>query len=137
LSSWLGFVYTCLTPSSSQVATWNVGVWVKSNGSTAQYDTIVSSANFNVIVPTISVTSATYGGNCGAPAGNVTSQLAAACNGRTTCSYTIDYRVLGDPAPGCAKNYVAQWKCGTNPTVRSVTAPAEAGFGSVVTLTCN
>jgi hypothetical protein len=39
------------TPTSSQTGTWNVGVWVKNNGSTAQYDTIVSTPNFQVTVP--------------------------------------------------------------------------------------
>lgn len=87
--------------------------------------------------PVVNVVSATYGGNCGAAAGNVTSQLATACNGRSSCNYTVDYRLLGDPAPGCAKNYVARWQCGTNTTTFIATAAAEAGFGSVVTLTCN
>lgn len=36
------------TPSSSQVSTWNVGVWVKNANSTNPYDTIVGTANFNV-----------------------------------------------------------------------------------------
>lgn len=87
--------------------------------------------------PIVNVVSATYGGNCGAAAGNVTAQLAAACNGRSTCTYTIDYHVLGDPAPGCAKTYAAQWRCGTSATTYNATAAAEAGFGSTVTLVCN
>ena len=84
----------------------------------------------------ITVVSATYGGNCGAPTGNVTSALASACNDQGQCNYTVDYQVLGDPAYGCAKTYQAQYTCAADTTVHTVSAPAEAGFGSVVTLSC-
>src|SRR5882724_10806838 len=53
----------------------------------------------------ISVVAGTYGGNCGASHGNVTGALASACN--TTlghCDYIVDYTIIGDPAPGCAKD---------------------------------
>ena len=39
------------------------------------------------------VTSATYGGNCGASRGNVTSNLAQACNGKRSCHYVTDRRI--------------------------------------------
>ena len=60
----------------------------------------------------IRIIAATYGGNCGAPLGNVTAHPAEACDGRATCEYVIDFRVLGDPAPGCLKDYRAEWECG-------------------------
>jgi uncharacterized repeat protein (TIGR01451 family) len=84
----------------------------------------------------IQVQSATYGGNCGAPQGNATWSVAPSCNGLASCDYTVDYHVLGDPAPGCAKDFVAQWTCGGDQIVRTVYAPPEAGFGSVVRLSC-
>jgi hypothetical protein len=85
---------------------------------------------------TIGVLDATYGASCGAPTGNVTADLVAMCGGLSSCSYTVDYHRLGDPAPNCWKNYSARWQCGLDPTIYSVAAPGEAGFGSVVTLSC-
>jgi hypothetical protein len=87
----------------------------------------------------IVVVGATYGGNCGAQRGNVTDHLASSCNGRDTCSYRVDYEVLGDPVSGCVKDYEANWRCGDNPTVRNTRTTAqqgEAGFGVVVSLSC-
>ena len=69
------------------------------------------------------------------PSGNVTSYLAAQCNGERRCDYRIDYKVIGDPRPGRAKDYVALWRCGNGP-IQTAVAPPEAGFGSVVTLSC-
>ena len=85
---------------------------------------------------TITVVSGTYGGNCNQPTGNKTEFLADACNGQTTCNYKIDYTVIGDPAVGCRKDYVAQWRCGSTPATHTAKAPAEAGYGSVVRLAC-
>ena len=71
-----------------------------------------SVANLSCTSGTISVSSATYGANLSwIPAGNVTTQLAQACNGLTSCAYPVYYYVLGDPAPGYAKSYVATWSC--------------------------
>jgi hypothetical protein len=84
----------------------------------------------------VQVISATYGGNCSAPQGNVTKLLAAACDGKESCSYRVDYGVLGDPAPGCSKDYVATWKCGLGTEVFTSTAGPEAGIGANVTLWC-
>jgi hypothetical protein len=84
----------------------------------------------------VQVLSATYGSNCNAPANNATAALAAACNGSNRCDYVIDYKVLGDPAPGCAKTFVAEWSCAAGATPHLVTVPAEAGFGSHVVLSC-
>jgi len=83
----------------------------------------------------IHVMSGTYGGNCGQSVGNVTDQLASACNGKSSCEYSVDYKVIGDRAPGCQKDYVAKWTCdgGGEQTAR---ADAEAGYGSRVALTC-
>ena len=84
----------------------------------------------------LTIQSATYGGNCGAPGGNATSHIAAACNGRTSCDYTVDYQVLGDPAPGCAKTYRVVYTCAAGIPVKVATIDAEAGFKQVAKLTC-
>jgi hypothetical protein len=83
----------------------------------------------------INVVAGSYGLNCGAPHGNKTDHLAQQCNGKTRCDYKIEYQVIGDPAVGCGKEYVAEWRCGDG-GMKSVKAQAEAGFGSVITLSC-
>jgi hypothetical protein len=83
----------------------------------------------------IQVIAGSYGINCGASHGNKTQHLASQCNGKDQCNYTVDYRVIGDPAVGCGKEYIAEWRCGSGPT-KSKKASAEAGFGSVIVLTC-
>lgn len=84
----------------------------------------------------IRVIGATYGGNCGSPNGNATQHLAEICNGRETCEYVIDYRVLGDPVPGCAKDYYAEWQCGHDPDEYRVGVRPEAGGGTRIMLRC-
>lgn len=80
---------------------------------------------------TISVTMATYGGRtCKIPNGNVTQPLQTACNGKATCQYTVNHLVIGDPAPGCAKDFVVEWTCGTSPG-GSASLPGEASGGKV------
>lgn len=85
---------------------------------------------------TIEVESATYGGNCGAPHGNETTDLAQACNGLPQCRYRIDYTAIGDPAVACGKDYVAEWRCSGSRAPRRVSAAPEAGYGAVITLDC-
>jgi hypothetical protein len=85
----------------------------------------------------IQVVAGTYGGNCNAPHGNKTEHLAAACNGRVDCTYKVDYTVIGDPAVGCRKDYVAEWRCGGSREVRRTVASPEAGFGKTVELSCS
>jgi len=87
----------------------------------------------------IRVVAATYGENCHAPHGNSTTGVALACNGKASCEYKVDVAVLGDPAPACGKDFVAEWTCGASPTVlrTAVSGPGnEAGYGSIVTLAC-
>jgi hypothetical protein len=84
----------------------------------------------------ISIMGATYGLNCGAARGNVTPQLAQSCNGQSVCTYSINYKILGDPAYGCRKDYTAEWTCGANPRVYRASVRAEAGMGSTVEIRC-
>ncbi len=84
----------------------------------------------------IQVVAGTYGRNCGTSHGNKTEHLARACNGKSRCEYTINYQVIGDPAVGCAKDYVAEWHCGDASPVHRTSASPEAGFGKKIVLSC-
>lgn len=84
----------------------------------------------------IDVISASYGQNCGASYGNVTAHLASACEGKAVCEYVVDVNVLGDPAYGCAKNYIAEWRCLEDGSRASVTVTPEAGNGKKAVLRC-
>ena len=87
--------------------------------------------------PVIQVVAGSYGENCKAPHGNKTEYLRQACDGQQVCSYKIDYTVIGDPAVGCAKDYVAEWRCLAGAAVRKASAPPEAGYGKVIELRCD
>lgn len=84
----------------------------------------------------IGVITATYGWNCGAQFNNEGYDLGTACDGAPSCQYTVDYRVIGDPAPGCAKTFTAVYTCAGSTIRHSVYVSAEAGFDSIATLTC-
>lgn len=86
----------------------------------------------------ISVVAGTYGGNCRwISVGNATRALAAACSGKDECAFKVRKEQLGDPAPGCAKEFVAAWTCKGDRTIRSSSVPAESGLGSTLQLSCN
>jgi hypothetical protein len=84
----------------------------------------------------IEVVQATYGGNCRATPGNATPILRSRCDGRAVCAFRVDSREVRDPAPGCAKDFVATWSCPGGDRPRTATLPPEAGFGSVALLSC-
>jgi hypothetical protein len=95
----------------------------------------------------ILITSATYGGACqgaASPAGgtfqiktgNATAALAKACNdARASCKFIVDVRALGDPAPGCAKDFGFNWQCGSASAERHGSVDPEAN-GKTAVLTC-
>jgi peptidoglycan/LPS O-acetylase OafA/YrhL len=84
----------------------------------------------------IGILSATYGGNCGAPAGNATEAVASACGGTASCNYAVDVNKLGDPAPRCAKSFFVKFRCGGDSATRSTAVRGEAGLGSLIHLAC-
>lgn len=84
----------------------------------------------------IRVIAATYGRNCGASYGNVTNHLAEICDGKGICEYVIEVRVIGDPAPGCAKDYFAEWQCGHDPERGGMSVRPGAGTGTRILLRC-
>ena len=85
----------------------------------------------------IRILEAAYGRNCRAQmgGGNVINDIAQACQGRDYCQYYIDVRRLGDPAPGCPKEYMARFVCRDGGNEIWATARAEAN-GQSVTLDC-
>jgi hypothetical protein len=89
----------------------------------------------HMFIDRMNIVSATYGPNCGAPRGNATSDVARACNGTSKCDYRIDVNILGDPRPGCVKTFEAEYQCPSGAT-QTVSAPGEAGLGTVVTMQC-
>jgi hypothetical protein len=86
--------------------------------------------------PVIQVVAGSYGENCNQAHGNKTEHLRQECDGKPSCTYKIDYLVIGDPAVGCAKDYLAEWRCGAGAAVRRASAPPEAGFGKIIELRC-
>jgi hypothetical protein len=82
----------------------------------------------------IEIRSATYGANCGAQLGNVSAAIAAACRGKAQCDYTIDVNKLGDPAPGCAKDFAVEYYCSPDKPLRKNVVGPEAGLGSEISL---
>ena len=84
---------------------------------------------------TLMVDSATYGGNCSAPIGNVTSKVGndLGCNWSQSCSIPISNTNFGDPAKGCAKSFDIAYKCGGKSFSKNL-SPAE---GQTMILDCN
>ena len=95
----------------------------------------------------IRVTEATYGLNCDGVAvlpgqvnrlkqGNATAQIARICdNAIEDCTFIVDVRDLGDPAPGCAKDLRISWRCSRNDKGHRLRVAEEAHTKSV-TLAC-
>ncbi len=130
---------------------WLRGLWVKKSGlrRVLAYSILASPVLIaallvlgasNVKPPVengVRVLSATYGGSCGVPFGNVTNLLRKSCDGKTDCNYAVKVDVLGDPAPGCGKNFAIEYECAPHKTRFSKSIGAEAGFGKKVDLSCN
>ena len=95
----------------------------------------------------IHVVDATYGLACkdfapqsGRPnlvkVGNVTAALTSTCDkANTTCLFAVDAVQIGDPANGCSKDFVANWRCGRDQTVHQFYLPPEA-HGRSALLSC-
>lgn len=98
---------------------------------------MVLTRNGNSSTASILVSQATYGKSCNASPGNMTGVLASTCNGRDRCEYIVDYKVIGDPAPGCRKDFAAEWRCTGTAGLHHLTLPGEAGRGSLATIRCD
>lgn len=84
---------------------------------------------------TIVVATASYGTNCGAPAGNVTVKVVSLCAGQTTCSFVANNGLFGDPVPNCKKYFLMEWRCG-DATFRTAPVTPRSGEGYPITLSC-
>jgi peptidoglycan/LPS O-acetylase OafA/YrhL len=85
---------------------------------------------------TIQVIDALYGASCVHVEANAQGSLRRSCNGRLTCDYVVNVAILGDPAPGCSKDFRAEWRCSKDGEIRRLTVPPEAGLRSVARLSC-
>ena len=84
----------------------------------------------------INVLTAWYGQSCSTQHGNVTAHVKSRCDGRGSCDYPVSADVLGDPAPGCAKNIVVMYACQGQTEVRLAQLPAEA-HGRALRFSCD
>ena len=85
----------------------------------------------------IQVVSASYGaGSCGTPVGNVTGVVAGECNGEPACDVFVDNSVFSDPSFGCPKDFNADYRCGSDPAVRTASHGPVGGEGYTVSLVC-
>ena len=106
-------------------------------GGAVPADKTGASGKLENLKSTIKVISGSYGNNCGAKPGNATAHVARICDGQALCEYKIDPAALEDPAPNCAKNFTAEWKCGAGATVYAVSVPAGAARGEPLRLACS
>jgi len=86
--------------------------------------------------PALKIVSGTYGRSCNAKAGNATQQLAKACDGKFSCDYEVEPVELEDSPADCAKDFAAEWKCGSGSTVYSATLLSSAGKNEKLHLAC-
>jgi hypothetical protein len=84
----------------------------------------------------IQVQAGTFGGNCGAPVGNVTRQMSQACDGKTVCEYDGDTTRTVDPAPGCDKSLFAKYRCAPDAAAKFSGMNIIPGKANVLTLSC-
>jgi hypothetical protein len=103
----------------------------------AAMDKAAVDSRSEVLKSVVKVLTGTYGGNCGAKPGNVTTQVARSCDGQIQCEFTIDPSVLEDAPPKCAKNFSAEWICGAGGAVYTMSLPAGAKPNDSLRLACS
>jgi hypothetical protein len=95
------------------------------------------SAEANAARPLLHIVSGTWGRACGGKQGNATASVTKACDGKSGCDYAPEPVDLGAGQENCAKDFVAEWKCGSGNTVYSATLPADAAKGEKLHLGCS
>jgi len=96
----------------------------------------LSEAASAIAAPAIKIVSGTYGRSCNAKAGNATQQLAKSCDGKSVCDHAVEPVALEGAPADCAKDFAAEWKCGSGGTVYSAMLPANAGKNEKLHLAC-
>jgi hypothetical protein len=65
--------------------------------------------------------------------GNFTALLTSVCDkAKGACSFAVDAVKDGDPAPGCAKDFIANWRCGSDKKVHRFYLTVEASGRSAL-----
>lgn len=95
------------------------------------------SAVTNTETALIKVVSGTYGRNCNGKAGNATTQVAKACDGHSSCDFTIDTTQFEDPSANCSKDFSAEWKCGIGNAIYSAALSGITGKSDKLHLSCS
>lgn len=84
----------------------------------------------------IKIVAGTYGRSCNGKPGNATALLAKACDGKFSCDYAPEPVELAGVPANCAKDFAAEWKCGSGNTVYSAMLPAGAVKNEKLHLEC-
>ena len=96
---------------------------------------------------TIDIVDASYGKNCRdfTPEppqqntyreGNAAGALNRVCAGKPYCHYVVDNATLGDPVPGCDKDFSAEYRCGPADSALKVARIDADAEGKAVVLEC-
>ena len=88
-------------------------------------------------IGTIHVISASWAENCGAPKGNATQWVKSACAGERECNFVFDWRLLGNPAPTCNKQFSIEWTCSADGPVLKIILPPDPTQDAIAPLSCN
>lgn len=83
----------------------------------------------------IDVLSASYGLSCRVSEGNVTKPIKQLCHFAATCDTLVSVDQLGDPAPGCDKDFTIVYRCTSQIGTRTGYIPASAD-GKHIVLEC-
>lgn len=87
------------------------------------------------VAAAVTVVEASYGANCKASPGNLTAYVAKACDQKGTCNLPVDVGKMGDPAPGCGKEFSVKFRCRQDASIHSISIPSEAN-GKTLDLDC-
>ena len=84
----------------------------------------------------IKILSAVYGGNCTSHPMDATRFARRHCENRAECDYVVSAAVLGDPAPGCSKDFQITWRCSPEGPIEGTSIEPEAGFRGIARVRC-
>lgn len=96
----------------------------------------LTSALKQIDTSNIEVVTATFGGNCGATTNNAHSYVNSTCSAKTSCAYSVDYRMVGNPAPSCSKTFEIQWRCNGKEPLMSKTIGPGVNQADEILLSC-
>jgi hypothetical protein len=96
---------------------------------------------------TIDIATSSYGGSCRdftpeRPAkntfhdGNATAAVTRACTGKLHCQFDVEAAMLGDPAPGCDKDFTVAYRCSPEDSAPKVVNVGGEADGATVVLDC-